>query len=85
MCNLQSIYDKLLEVYKVVIYSMYYIRKVEVRFKKYIYHSQVSSGFKFRNFVLHFSIDSKYILLNQADSPNDSVKSFDEALILNRL
>ena len=28
MRNLQSIYDKLLEVYKVVMYSMYYIRKV---------------------------------------------------------
>ena len=41
MCNLQSIYDKLLEVCKVVIYSMYYIRKVEVRFIIYISFSSL--------------------------------------------
>ena len=36
MCYLQLIYDKLMEVCKAVMYSMYYIRKVEVRFAMYI-------------------------------------------------
>ena len=36
MRNVQSVYDKSLEVCKVVIYSMNYIRKVEFKFIKYI-------------------------------------------------